>query len=203
MAASSSAFDVQDPSSHPPRKRVRDPAAKRAAIVAAAQDVFSERGYTAATIREIARRAGVGHGLVMLHFRSKQELFLASVPGTRDVAAHLTDDPHALPLSVARAFVARMEASEGPDPFLTLVRSAGSDRRAAAELLVAMQEHSASQYRTVLDAPDLDARVAMLGAHLAGVTLARYVLHVGPLAEMSAEDLVERLAEILRVTLFD
>ncbi|MFE9671150.1 TetR family transcriptional regulator [Microbispora bryophytorum] len=45
---------------------MRDPEARRAAILTAAHSVFAERGYAKATIREIAQRAGVTHGLVVL-----------------------------------------------------------------------------------------------------------------------------------------
>jgi len=75
-----------------PRKRTRDPEGKRAAILAAARAVFAENGYEKATIREIARRAGVTHGLVVLHFTSKEKLFLAAVPGASILAASEAGD---------------------------------------------------------------------------------------------------------------
>ncbi len=46
----------------------------REAILAAALDVFSERGFHAATVPEVARRAGIGAGTIYGHFRSKEEL---------------------------------------------------------------------------------------------------------------------------------
>jgi AcrR family transcriptional regulator len=184
------------------RKRVRDPAAKRSAIIEAAAEVFSERGYTGTTIREVARRAGVVHGSVMLHFGSKEQLFLAAVPGTRDLSLNVAGDLDSLPERIAHGFVTRLETAEGTDPFIALVRSAGTDREAADQLLEAMQAWSADIYRTVLDVPDIDERVAMLGALLLGATLSRYVLGQSPLADLSAEDFTDRLATVLRAALF-
>jgi AcrR family transcriptional regulator len=46
----------------------------RAAIVTAALDLFRERGYEAATMREIASRAGVSTGNAYYYFGSKEEL---------------------------------------------------------------------------------------------------------------------------------
>lgn len=44
------------------------------AILAAAADLFAERGPTATSIRDVAARAGVNHGLVYRHFGTKDQL---------------------------------------------------------------------------------------------------------------------------------
>jgi hypothetical protein len=112
----------------PGKKRVRAPEAHRAAILEAARAAFAERGFAKATIRDVARRAGVTHGLVMRDFPSKEQLFISAVPGTSDVAANLAGDLDGLPGRVARGFVLRMEAAPSGDPFVALVRSAASGR---------------------------------------------------------------------------
>ncbi|MBY0442216.1 MAG: TetR/AcrR family transcriptional regulator [Mycobacteriaceae bacterium] len=45
-----------------------------AAILASAADLFAERGPAATSIRDIAARAKVNHGLVFRHFGAKQQL---------------------------------------------------------------------------------------------------------------------------------
>lgn len=55
--------------------RVTDAEERRDQILKAAVAVFSERGYTNATISDIASRAGVAHGTVYLYFKSKAEIF--------------------------------------------------------------------------------------------------------------------------------
>jgi AcrR family transcriptional regulator len=47
---------------------------RRAAILAAALDVFSRRGYHAASIDEIAQAAGISKALIYEHFPSKRDL---------------------------------------------------------------------------------------------------------------------------------
>jgi AcrR family transcriptional regulator len=47
-------------------------------ILRAAEQVFAERGFAAATIAEIAHAAGVAKGTVYLYFRSKEEIFHAA-----------------------------------------------------------------------------------------------------------------------------
>jgi AcrR family transcriptional regulator len=48
-------------------------------ILKAALDIFSRKGYTAATIPEIARAAGVAAGTIYIYYPSKRELFIAVV----------------------------------------------------------------------------------------------------------------------------
>ena len=48
---------------------------RRAAIIQAAEDVFTEQGYHGASIREIARRADVSSALLYWFFPSKAKLF--------------------------------------------------------------------------------------------------------------------------------
>jgi AcrR family transcriptional regulator len=55
--------------------------ATRQAILVAALDVFSERGFDGASMRDIAGRAGVTQPLLNYHFRSKDELWRTAVDG--------------------------------------------------------------------------------------------------------------------------
>ena len=51
-------------------------------IIAAALDVFSEKGFAAARLDDIAARAGVSKGALYLYFETKQDLFRAVVRET-------------------------------------------------------------------------------------------------------------------------
>jgi AcrR family transcriptional regulator len=192
--------DLSQPQEQPVR-RTRNPQARRAAILEAARSVFAERGYPRATIREIARRAGVTHGLVVMHFSTKEQLFIAAVPGTRDLAASVRGDRRGLAARVAASFVRRMETADGADPFIALVRTAASDQEAAAPLLKEMRSESIAAYGQLLDGPDLDVKVDLIGALLIGVTFSRYVIHEGPLATLDPDALVKYLTRLLRTIL--
>jgi TetR/AcrR family fatty acid metabolism transcriptional regulator len=48
---------------------------RRQQILAAAVEVFSDKGYHAARVEEIAHRAGIGKGTVYQYFRTKKDLF--------------------------------------------------------------------------------------------------------------------------------
>lgn len=53
--------------------------ARPAEIVAAALEVFTEKGFAAARLDDIAARAGVSKGALYLYFETKQDLFTAVV----------------------------------------------------------------------------------------------------------------------------
>jgi len=65
----------------PPRWKRRKEA-RPAEIVAAALEVFVERGFAATKLTDVARRAGVTKGTVYLYFESKEALFKAVVRET-------------------------------------------------------------------------------------------------------------------------
>jgi AcrR family transcriptional regulator len=66
----------------PAARRTRPSADEtRERILAAALEVFSERGFDGASTRDIAARAGVTQPLLNYHFRGKDELWRAAVDG--------------------------------------------------------------------------------------------------------------------------
>ncbi len=62
--------------------RAEKSAARRAAIVAAALEEFSARGFADARLDDVAKRAGVAKGTIYLHFRDKEALFEGLVATT-------------------------------------------------------------------------------------------------------------------------
>jgi len=59
--------------------RTRRPAHRPEELITAALAVFGERGFHAASIEDVAARAGVSKGTVYLYFASKDDLFRAVV----------------------------------------------------------------------------------------------------------------------------
>lgn len=62
--------------------------ARRAQLLAAAQDVFVANGYHAAAMDEIAERAGVSKPVLYQHFPGKLELYMALLDAHVDELAH-------------------------------------------------------------------------------------------------------------------
>ena len=62
-------------------------------IVVAAAKTFSERGFRAASTRDIAARAGVNQGLITYYFRNKQELWKAAAARILDQLQEVLEQP--------------------------------------------------------------------------------------------------------------
>jgi TetR/AcrR family transcriptional regulator, repressor for neighboring sulfatase len=118
-----------------------------AAVLEAASELFAERGPAATSIREVAARAGVNHGLLHRHFGSKSQLLAATLQHLADSAAALRESGAPLEqLEAAREVQARVmvrstldgfpieelqQRFPGIERFLEQVRSGHSDERKA------------------------------------------------------------------------
>jgi AcrR family transcriptional regulator len=76
-----------------PGRRRHDARASRQALLDAADTLFHERGYDAATVRDIGERAAVDPALIARYFGSKEGLYLATLEHGR---APVPDDPMAV-----------------------------------------------------------------------------------------------------------
>jgi AcrR family transcriptional regulator len=100
---------------------------RRAEILDAALAVFSEKGYDAGTMRDIARRVGVTEPALYRHFAGKEELFLTlleAIAGRMrdDVLALLGQvDPADVRGSVARIFADRRRVVSAFAPALRMI----------------------------------------------------------------------------------
>lgn len=63
----------------PHAKAARRKQARPGELLAAALDLFVDKGFAATRVEEVARRAGVSKGTLFLYFASKEELFKAVV----------------------------------------------------------------------------------------------------------------------------
>jgi len=103
--------------------RPEGPEAVRSALIQAARALLLEEG-TAVSVRAIAKRAGVNHGLVHTYFGSKQALIVAALDDINERAAsEITPDGYP-PADLARRrggelgrAIARLSLDEGQDLF--------------------------------------------------------------------------------------
>lgn len=59
---------------HVPR-RIRDPVAVRTAVLDAALELFAQHGFADTSLRDISRKSGIAHPLILHHFGSKESLY--------------------------------------------------------------------------------------------------------------------------------
>ena len=67
---------------------------RRAQIINAAYAVAGSKGLEGVTVRDVARKAGISHGLVLFHFKTRQQLIIALLDWLLETTTvlHVTDD---------------------------------------------------------------------------------------------------------------
>jgi AcrR family transcriptional regulator len=170
-------------------RRARDSAASRRALLAAAGELFHERGYDGATVRDIGERAHVDPALIARYFGGKEGLYLA-VLAEEDVAEDEPLDPHTLVAELLRHWDQR-----GHSP---VSRALG-----ALELSddVRQQVRAIVRRRLVdrfdLEGPDAALRAELLIALVLGISLARVNGTLPQLARASRARLTAQLDTIV------
>jgi AcrR family transcriptional regulator len=170
----------------------------REAILSTARAQFAEHGYDGATIRAIARTAGVDPALVHHFYGSKESLFAAAmqlpfVPSEVITAALTQEEPAgSLGTHMVRTALSVWESAEVRDSFQTMLRSALTSERAADTLREFIAEAILRPVASVADGGDAERtpfRASLVAAQMLGLALSRYVLRFGPVAAASADDL--------------
>lgn len=153
-------------------------AATAARILAAAQEEFGERGVDGATLRGIARRAGVDPSLVLQHYGSKQGLFELAVRPAPDLAAS------EVPAHLAEVLELRMQ--ELPPPTRALMRSVLTSPEAAAVMRDYLQERVEDLVRAS-DREDAELRAAVVVSSILGLTIARHFIGISALEDLDGD----------------
>lgn len=161
----------------------------RAAISAAARELFATLGFERATIRAIGERAGVDPAMVMRYFGSKDELF-AQVVGL-DIGAESLEPP--ADVEQLGEFVARnvLRIWEGDGTLVAILRSAVAHDRAAERLREVMGDQVVPLLvRAGVDPDQVRLRASLVATQVLGLVLVRMIGRAEPLASASPEDVV-------------
>ncbi|MFI0420301.1 TetR/AcrR family transcriptional regulator [Spongiactinospora sp. 9N601] len=181
--------------------RRRDRGATRAALLGAARVRFAREGYEAASVRDIARDAGVDATLIFRYFGSKQGLFdEVAKAGGQEGAALLDGPASALPDLLLRSVVSQeWHQTGGEHPFVAMLRSSAHEpahRRMQEQICGGFMK----SLEELVEGPDPALRAELLGALVLGISVARSVVRSPALADASYDQIepyYRRLAEAL------
>src|SRR5690606_14030077 len=167
------------------RRRTGD-ADAREQIVSAATKEFLERGYDAASIRAIARRAGVDPALVHHYFGDKAELFAESVrtPIRPDqlVRQALKGPRDQIGVNLVTAVLTVLEDEKARDRIISLLRTALGHDFAATMLRQFIMREVLHRIAKELDVDDGELRATAAATQIVGLMVVRYGVRVEPLA---------------------
>ncbi|MCU0504525.1 MAG: TetR family transcriptional regulator [Chloroflexi bacterium] len=161
-------------------------------MLATARSLFGERGFDGTTIRAVAEAAAVDPALVHHYFGSKQRLFVAAmeIPVDFDEAARsvVPGPPEKLGERFVLFVLRLWETPAMRALMLGLIRSATSDAVAATMLRRVLEEGPFMALARAIDLPDARLRATLVGTHVVGLALARFVVEVEPLASAPPEE---------------
>jgi AcrR family transcriptional regulator len=164
--------------------------------VAAARAAFAEQGYERASLRGIARRAGVDPALVHHYFDGKPDLFvevlhLAIDP--RIIAARIRESGQGRGADLAAAFLELWERPrpDGRSPFVSMVEAVAASPEASDGL----REFLSDRVWSYVDGGHVDEASAMrhclVASLLFGMAWTRYVMRLEPFASASVAEVAE------------
>ncbi|UPT23014.1 TetR/AcrR family transcriptional regulator [Thermobifida alba] len=191
------------PSEARPRGNRLPRVARRRQLLAAAQQVFVERGYHAAAMDEIAERAGVSKPVLYQHFPGKLELYLAlleqhseALVEKQRAALQSTDDNRQ---RVVASFQAYFDFVSGEGEAFRLVfesdlRNLPAVREKTEQTTLRCAELIGEVIRQDTSVSDEEAHLLSIGLVGMAETSARYWLSSGTIPKDAAEQLIARLA---------
>ncbi len=170
----------------------------REAILDAAAGLFAERGFERASMRAIATAAGTDPGMIRHWFGDKEGLVAATVadrtPLVGRLASVLADASPGRGRRLADAYLGLWEDDETGPILMALVRSSVAGSSVPAALRQVMG--GGVMDREFAGAPD-DTGLALVGSHMLGVALTRFVVRVPYMVSIPREVLLDELGPVL------
>jgi AcrR family transcriptional regulator len=175
----------------------------REAILKASQAAFAERGFDAASIRQIATGAGVDPALVHHYFGTKEQLFLAAVQVPIDprelIPQVLTGGVEGIGERLVRTFLGVWDSPRGATA-AALLRSAVTNEWSARMLreFVITQILRRAVKELDLEAPEGPLRASLVASQVLGLATARYILKLEPLASASPDQVAAAIGPTIQ-----
>lgn len=162
----------------------------RARLIAAARQEFADRGFAGASLRSIAREAGVDPSLVSHYFGGREGLLAATLELPIDPVALITGVLSGGPDGVGEQMVRTFLDSWDPhrDTISGLLRSAFEPGGTRGPVFQLVRSVLVDGLTTLLDGDAL--RADLVTAQVIGLASARYVLQVEPLSHAPVDEVV-------------
>jgi len=181
--------------------RWRSGAESRQRVLQVARELFDQNGYSGTTVRAIATAAGVDPAMVFYFFGTKQGLFSAVIdmsdnvpPAIESIFAGGLDT---IGERIVRTLVENLDKSDRA-PLVMLTRSAPTDPRSEELLREFIDREITDRLAALLDTPDAALRAGMVNVQILGLAVARYIVHIEPIASSSVDDLAAMFGPLVQ-----
>jgi AcrR family transcriptional regulator len=185
---------MEDSVAAPAERRRRNAGTTRERLLKAAIELFAERGFDRATVRDIGERAGVDPALIARYFGGKTELYIETLQNRSDTLPGDLLDSGRLGQLIDRL------TRQHPGPILqAAVRSHDDDKAQSAaiaelhrRLISPLRERFVREGRS-----DPELRAEVIVAAFIGISLARSIGTLTELANSDPEVLIPMVSGIL------
>jgi AcrR family transcriptional regulator len=167
-------------------------------IVRAARETFATQGYEGASLRAVARAAGVDAALVHHYFDGKADLFIAAMALPFDPRqVHLVAEAGAASSgfsgsATVEGFLTMWDLAEGTgSSFVSCVGAMAASRAVADAFRQFVKERVWEQITPIAGESQsiTETRRGLMAAQLLGLAFTRYVLRVPPMSTASPADI--------------
>ena len=188
-----------------PRKE-RGAASTRTAIVRAAAEEFTERGYEAASLRAVARRAGVDSALVHHYFEDKADLFAATLEAPlrpdRVLDVVLGAPRDAVGETLVRYLLTQLEDERAAGRMVLILRTVLSSGPGTRMLREFLTREVFARLAALANADDAQLRADLAASQIVGMMMTRYALKLEPIASADPDELARRVGPVIQWHLF-
>lgn len=168
----------------------------------AARGEFAAHGYEKASMRGIARAAGVDAALLHHYFGTKQQLFVAALEFPIDpehIAQQiLTGDRDAAGERVIRFALTFWEDAPARERMLAILRTAATNEQVAELFRDFVERELVARLAAALGEERGGLRVELVMSQIVGLAIARYVMRVEPLASAGPDELAALVGPVLQ-----
>ena len=173
----------------------------RSAILTAARSQFAARGFGGASMRSIAREAGVDPSLISHYFGDKSQLLVATmelpVNPIEKIAGVVADGADGMAERLVRTFLSAWDPHR--DVFSTLVRTTLGGGDTEAPMLQLARSVLIGSLLGVLEGEDRELRATLIASHIIGMATLRYVARLEPLTVATIDDIVAAYAPSMQL----
>lgn len=174
----------------------------REQIIAAASKEFIERGYDSASIRAIARRAGVDPALVHHYFADKADLFAESVraPLRPDqlVKQALRGPRESIGINLVTAVLTALEDDSAQARVISLMRTALGHDFAATMLRQFIVREVLHRIAATIGTDDAELRASAVASQIVGLFVVRYGVRLEPIASAPIAEVAARIGPVVQ-----
>ncbi|MBL8644999.1 MAG: TetR family transcriptional regulator [Rhodospirillaceae bacterium] len=170
----------------------------RAAILAAARELFTSQGFDHTTVRDVAAKAKIDPAMVIRYFGSKDELFALAVEFDLRLPDLSKVPRDAVGATLAAHYFGLWEGENRNHGLPLLMRSAASNEFAAAKMREMFGKQVAPAIAALVGPAQAAACAGLVASQLLGMAFCRHIIKLPPAVAMPRDAMIKALGQTIQ-----